>query len=149
MATRAAVKPAQRFPSEILSKLQDGKGLRIRAGNGSHRFIGIWVVVVKERVFVRSWRVKPDGWYRVFCEEARGAIQIADHTIPVVAKRTRDKHILDAIDQAYLEKYNTPGAIKYARDLGSPQSRAATLELRPFHAPASAKARSKKANNPR
>ena len=43
-----------------------------------------------------------------------------------------DKRFLDAIDRAYLDKYNTPGAIKYARDLGSPQSRAATLELQPF-----------------
>jgi hypothetical protein len=32
----------------------------------------------------------------------------------------------------YLDKYHTPGAIKHARDLGSPQSRAATLELQPF-----------------
>ena len=38
----------------------------------------------------------------------------------------------DAVDRAYLDKYNAPGAIKYARDLGSAQSRATTLELRPF-----------------
>ena len=45
---------AQGFPAVLLSRLQHDKGLRIRAGSGDHRFIGIWVVVVKDRVFVRS-----------------------------------------------------------------------------------------------
>jgi len=130
MAAGAKSKTPQRFPAEIVAKLRDGKGLRIRAGAGDHRFIGIWVVVVKDRVFVRSWSVKPDGWYRTFLEQPHGAIRVGDRDIPVMAVRTRDKRILDAIDHAYLEKYNTPGAVKYAQDLGSPQSRAATLELR-------------------
>jgi hypothetical protein len=38
----------------------------------------------------------------------------------------------DAVDRAYPDKYNTRGAIKYARDLGSAKSRATTLELRPL-----------------
>ena len=42
---------------------------RIRAGNRMHRFIGIWVVVVDDRVFVRSWSLKPQGWYRTFLAE--------------------------------------------------------------------------------
>ena len=38
----------------------------------------------------------------------------------------------DAVDRTYLERHNTCGAIKYARDLGSAKSRSMTLELRPF-----------------
>ena len=132
MASGAKSKTPQHFPAEIVAKLRGSKGLRIRAGTGDHRFIGIWVVVVKDRVFVRSWSVKPDGWYHTFLAEPHGAIRVGDRDIAVVTLRTRDKRIQDAIDRAYLEKYNTPGAIKYARDLGSPQSRAATLELRPL-----------------
>ena len=132
MATGAKSAALQRFPNDLLAQLHKGKILRIRAGTGDHRFIGIWVVVVKNRVFVRSWSLKPDGWYRTFLAEPHGAIRVGDRDIPVVAVRTRDKRILDAIDRAYLDKYNTPGAIKYARALGSPQSRAATLELRPL-----------------
>ena len=132
MATSPKLKATQSFSADIVAKLREGKGLRIRAGTGDHRFIGIWVVVVKDRVFARSWSVKPDGWYRTFLAEPHGAIRIGDRDIPVEAVRTRDKRILDAIDHAYLEKYNPPGAIIYARDLGSPQSRAATIELRPF-----------------
>ena len=130
-AASAGVKAKQRFSDDILARFRDSKGLRIRAGTGTHRFIGIWVVVVNDRVFVRSWSVKPGGWYRTFLEEPRGTVQIADREIAVRAVKTRDKRVRDAVDRAYLNKYNTPGAIKYARDLGSAQSRATTLELRP------------------
>ena len=126
------MKAKQQFSVDILAEFRESKGLRIRAGTGRHRFIGIWVVVVNDRVFVRSWSVKPRGWYRTFLEEARGTVQIANRQILVQAVRTRDKRVRDAVDSAYLDKYNTPGAIKYARDLGSAQSRATTLELRPF-----------------
>ena len=130
--TSVGVKAKQRFSDDILAVFRESKGLRIRAGTGAHRFIGIWVIVVNGRVFVRSWSVKPRGWYRTFLEEPRGTVQIADREIPVRALRTRDKRLRDAVDRAYIDKYNTPGAIKYARDLGTAQSRATTLELRLF-----------------
>jgi hypothetical protein len=126
------VKAKQRFSEDTLADFRERKGLRIRAGTGPHRFIGIWVVVVNDRVFVRSWSVKRRGWFRTFLEQPRGAVQIAEREIAVRAVRTRDKRLRDAVDRAYLDKYNTRGAIKYARDLGSAKSRATTLELRPL-----------------
>jgi len=121
---------ARRFPADIVAALRDGKGLRIRAGT-RHRFIGIWVVVVENRIFVRSWSVKTRGWYRAFLTDPRGFVQLGDRTITVLAVRTRSARLRDAVDRAYLEKYATPGALRYARDLGSPKSRATTIELRP------------------
>jgi hypothetical protein len=126
------VKAKQRFSEDIVAEFRRSKGLRIRAGTRPHRFIAIWLVVVNDCVFVRSWSVKPRGWYRTFLEEPRGTVRIADREIAVRAVRTRDKRLRDAVDRAYLEKYNTPGAIQYARDLGSAKSRATTLELRPL-----------------
>ena len=121
----------RRFSDEVLAALSEGKGLRIRAGDGTHRFIGIWVVVVNDRVFVRSWSLKPQGWYRTFLEDPRGSVEIAHREIPVRAVHTRSERVKDAVDRAILEKYNTAGAIKYARDLVAPKSRAATIELVP------------------
>ena len=121
-----------RFPDHILAMLRDAKGLRIRAGNTQHRFIGIWFVMVRGRVFVRSWSVKPKGWYRVLLKDPRGTILLANHEIAVRAVSTGDKRLRDAVDRAYLQRYNTPGALKYAKDLGSPKSRATTTELVPF-----------------
>ena len=127
MASKAA-----RFSDDVLAEFGKRKSLRIRAGTAPHRFIGIWVVVVDERVFVRSWSIKPRGWYRAFLKEPRGEVHIAGWEIPVRAVWTRDKRLKDAVDSAYLNKFSTAWEIKYARDLGSVRSRAATLELRPI-----------------
>lgn len=126
------MKAKRRFTEKTLAAIRDGKILGIRAGTEPHRFIGIWVVVVEGRVFVRSWSLKPRSWYRTFLEEPRGAIMVADREIPVRAVRTRSEHLKDAVSRAYLEKYNTPGSIKYARDLGRAKSRATTTELVPL-----------------
>jgi len=126
------MKAKRRFPDRILAAIRDGKILGIRAGTQPHRFIGIWAVVVENRVFVRSWSLKPRSWYRTFLEEPVGAIQVAGQEIAIRAVHTRSERLKDAVDRAYLEKYNTPGSIKYARDLGRAKSRATTTELVPF-----------------
>src|SRR5258708_4276192 len=103
------MKAKRHFSGDILAVLRKSKGLRVRAGTGRHRFIGIWFVVVNGRVLVRSWSVKPKGWYKTFLKEPIGSIQIADCEIKVSAVRTRSKSLRDAVDRAYLEKYNTAG----------------------------------------
>jgi hypothetical protein len=49
----------------------------------------------------------------------------------VKARQVESERVRDAVDRAYLEKYNTKGSLKYARDLGSAKSRATTTELLP------------------
>jgi len=75
---------------------------------------------------------EPNSWYRVFLQEPRGTIQIDGREIAVRAVHTRSERLKDAIDRAYLEKYKTPGSIKFARDLGRAKSRATTTELVPI-----------------
>jgi hypothetical protein len=128
-------KAPKTFSDDTLAVLRVAKGLRIRAGTGQHRFIGIWVVVVKGRLFVRSWSVKPNGWYRTFLKEPRGTIQVADRKIAVKAVCIKSERLRDAIDRAYLEKYNTAGSLKYAKDLGRAKSRATTIEVLPLSLP--------------
>ena len=120
------------FPGAILSAIREGKMLRLRAGTGPHRFIGIWAVVVEGRVFVRSWSLRPRSWYRTFLGEPQGAILVDGREIAVRAVLTRSDRLKDAIDEAYLEKYNTRGSLKYARDLGRAKSRTTTTELVPL-----------------
>ena len=120
-----------KFSPGALAALRDGKSLAIRAGARPHRFIGIWVVVVADRVFVRSWSLKPRSWWRTFLEEPHGEIQIAGRTIAVRAVRTRSEKVKDAVSRAYLEKYGAGGSLRYARDLGSTKSCATTTELVP------------------
>jgi hypothetical protein len=115
----------------VLGEIRDGSMLRIRAGRRPHRFIGIWAVAVEGRVFVRSWSLKPRSWYRTFLEDPEGAIEVEGRRIRVRAVRTRSERLKDAVDRAYLAKYRSPGAIRYARDLGRVKSRATTTELVP------------------
>ncbi len=130
-ARDACMKATRRFVPDIVAAIRDGKVLRIRAGSQPHRFIGIWAVVVKGRVFVRSWSLKPRSWYRTFLKEPRGVAEVAGRKIPVRAVRTRSERLKDAVDRAYLKKYNAPWALKFARDLGRAKSRATTTELVP------------------
>jgi hypothetical protein len=122
----------RRFPPDVLKVIDKSKILGLRAGTKPHRFIGIWCVVVDGRVFVRSWELSDRSWYRTFLEEPVGTIQIADkREIPVRAIRTRSERLKDAVSEAYLEKYSTPGALKYSRGFAKPKHRATTTELAP------------------
>ena len=125
-------KTSRKFAPAVVAKIRDGKILGIRAGSEPHRFIGIWAVVVEGRVFVRSWSRKPRSWWRTFLKEPRGMINVDGREIPVRAVQTRSERLKNAIDRAYLEKYDTPGSIKYARDLGRARSKATTTELVPL-----------------
>ena len=122
---------ARRFPKAVVGAIQQGQILGIRAGVQPHRVIGIWAVVVEGRVFVRSWSLEPRSWWRTFLEDPRGIIEVGGRTIPVRAVQTRSLRLKDAVGRAYLEKYHTPGALKFARDLGRKKSRETTTELVP------------------
>jgi hypothetical protein len=127
------MKARRTFPREVVAAIRDGKILGIRAGSAPHRIIGIWAVVVEGRVFVRSWSLKPRSWWRTFQEEPRGVVTVADGVeMPVRAVATRSERLKDAVSRAYLEKYCTPGSLKFARDLGRARSRGTTTELVPL-----------------
>jgi hypothetical protein len=119
-----------RFPARVLRQLDESKYLMIRAGQ-EHRFIWVWVVVVKGRVYIRSWNDKRAGWYRAFLEEPRGAIQIGEREIAVRAKRATTERIMAAVEAAYAEKYTTPASLRYVRGFKTPRRRATTTELVP------------------
>jgi len=126
------MKAKQRFPKEIVAAVRDGKILGIRAGTKPHRVIGIWVVVVEGRVFVRSYSLKPRSWYRTFLEEPRGVIEVNGREIAVRAVFTRSKRLKTAVDRAYREKYNTPGSLQYVRGFKQKKRRDTTTELVPL-----------------
>jgi len=119
------------FPKDIVAAIRDGKILDIRAGSKPHRVIGIWAVVVENRVFVRSWSQKPGSWYRTFLEEPRGLIMVNDREIPVRAVFTRSERLKTAVDRAYRQKFNTPGSLHFVRGFAHKKRRDTTTELVP------------------
>ena len=121
-----------RFPNDILATMKKEKIMGIRAGtDSSHRVIGVWMVVVERRVFIRSWSMKPRSWWRTFLEDPYGSLFIGDREIPIRAIQTRSERLKDLVSQAYKEKYNTPGSIQYVKEMSRKKSRDTTTELVP------------------
>ncbi len=122
---------AARFPPDVVSALRTGKILGLRAGAGAHRFIGLWVVVVEGRVFVRSWSRRADGWHAALRHSPCGTLHVGDRVVPFRAVFTRSDRVKDAVSRAYREKYGTPAGLRYVRDLNRAACRATTTELTP------------------
>jgi len=122
----------RRFSKSVVAAIDQSKILGIRAGSKPHRVIGIWVVVVEGRVFVRSWSLKPRSWYRTFREEPRGIIVIDERELRVRPIFTRSERLKKAVDHAYAEKYNTPGSLHYVKGFRQKQRRDSTTELVPL-----------------
>jgi hypothetical protein len=128
---RTTARPRQ-FARSIVEEIDQTQYLGIKAGaRSNHRFIGIWAVVIDGRVFVRSWTLKPGGWYRTFLEDPLGALQLGRREVRVRAVPARGERIRDAVERAYAAKYNTPGSVKYVRGFRTRRRRDATMELRP------------------
>ncbi len=126
----AARRVAGALPRPVVAAIDQSKILGIKAGARSgHRFIGVWVVVVDGRVFVRSWTIKPDGWYRAFLEDPLGAIQVGERQVRVRAVPAKGTRIRDAVERAYALKYSTPASRKYVRGFRTARRRDTTMEF--------------------
>jgi hypothetical protein len=118
------------FPGKVVEALRNAKILGVRSGT-EHRYIGVWVVVVDDRVFVRSWNDKPTGWFRAFKDEPTGMIQFGDREVRVRGKTVRSARIRDAVTSAFAEKYPTKGSRVWVEGFAEPERVVNTLEFVP------------------
>src|SRR5262245_31011932 len=119
------------FSKPIIKAIDEGKILGIRAGTEPHRIIGIWAVVVKGQVFVRSWSLKPRSWYRTFLNDPVGVIRVLEREIAVRAVFTRSERMKAAVDEAYRQKYTSPGELRFVADMCQGECRDSTTQLVP------------------
>ena len=123
---------ARRLSPMVVRAADESKILGICAGRrADHRFTGVWPVVVEGRVFVRSWTLKPGGWYQTFLDDPLATIQVGDREVRVRAVRVRSERLRDAVEEAYAKKYDTPGSKKYVRGFRTARRREATIEFVP------------------
>lgn len=118
------------FAEGIVAAARNAKILGLRAGI-EHRYTGVWVVVVENRIFVRSWNDKPTGWFRAFKKEPNGTIQIDKREIAVRGKPVRSARLRDAVTEAFGEKYHTKGSQKWVQGFAEPERVLTTLEFVP------------------
>jgi hypothetical protein len=118
------------FSGKVVEALRNAKILGVRSGT-EHRYIGVWVVVVDDRVFVRSWNDKPTGWFRALKKEPAGMIQFGDREVRVRGKAVRSQKMRDAVTKAFAEKYNTKGSRVWVEGFAEPERVVNTLEFVP------------------
>ena len=120
----------RRFSPADRERLERAKILGVRSG-ATHRYTGVWVVMVEGRVFVRSWNDSATGWYRAFRAEPVGSISVAGVEIAVRARQVRSEAIRRAVTRAYAGKYDTKASEKWVRGFAQANREATTLELEP------------------
>lgn len=120
----------EKFDDAIVEAARNAKILGVRSGS-EHRYTGVWLVVVDDRICARSWNDKPTGWFRAFKKEPSGTIQIGKLEIPVRGKHVRSARIRDAVTAAIAEKYNTKGSQKWVEGFKEPERVLTTMEFLP------------------
>ncbi len=123
-----------RLPESVIEKIHKERILGLRAGTESdHRVIGIWAVVVEGRVFVRSYQLKPGGWWQTLVKDPYGVIFVSGRKrgIKVRAVPVKGERLKQQVNAAYKEKYNTPGSVGYVAEMSRGRSRDSTTELVP------------------
>lgn len=126
--------PPQRFAETELEAFRRLKILGVRSGS-EHRYTGVWVVVVEDRVFIRSWNDKPTGWFRAFREEPRGSVSLEGTDRAIQACPVRSGKLRQAVTAAYAAKYPTKGSQKWVLGFAEKAREATTLELVPSRLP--------------
>ncbi len=114
---------------KILKEIAERELIGIKAGNGNHRFLPIWMVVVEDQIYARSWGQKK-GWYRAFQEEGVGEVSARSGQYRVKAEFIdEDDKVNEWVDKAYEQKYNKASYQKYVDDLQTSSSRSTTVRL--------------------
>ena len=113
---------------KILKEIAERELIGIKAGNGNHRFLPIWMVVVEDQIYARSWGQKK-GRYRAFQEEGVGEVSARSGQYRVKAEFIdEDDKVNEWVDKAYEQKYKASYQ-KYVDDLQTSSSRSTTVRL--------------------
>lgn len=118
------------FNNEFYEYLNNNTLMGIKCGTDRARFTDIWMVNVGNRVFARSWNKSTKSWFTEFINTKKGQIKFGNETVNVIGIKL-DKYdpIQFKIDQAYLNKYDQPYNIEYAKGISQPEYSDYTMEF--------------------
>lgn len=110
---------------EILATTDE---IGIRTSKQPEQSVIIWVVVVDDAVFVRSFRGKRGKWYDAAVADRKAVLQVGDALLPVTVIPVADAAAIEAVSRAFLAKY---AASPYAKEMVRPETLSTTLRLDP------------------
>ena len=105
--------------SFAINYIKSNNLIGIKAGTSRTTYLEIWMVVVENRIFARSWGLAEKSWFNTFLSDPIvGKIKCGDVEISITAKIPTDLVPLsDKISQAYIDKYTAPENLKYAQGI--------------------------------
>lgn len=123
----------KKFTKEFLKCIKETQITSVRAGEGREKFTGIWMVVVNDRIFGRSYYGADRSWYTALLNGENGDIKCVKETVPVKGVKPKNiKAITTAINKAYEKKYLVKGYNKkWVDGLCEPERVARTMEFLP------------------
>lgn len=123
----------KKFPNAFLKCINETQITGVRAGKGREKFTGIWMVVVKDRIFGRSYYLSERSWYTALLKGDNGDIKCGKEILPVKGLKPRDINtITKAINKAYKKKYLVKAYNKkWVDGLCEPERVARTMEFVP------------------
>lgn len=90
----------------------------IKAGFDRPNFLDIWMVVVDNRIFARSWGFAEKSWFIRFLQNPLGHIKCGNDVYLIKAFVPSDNDLItEKINMAYLTKYNSGYNIAYAEGI--------------------------------
>lgn len=123
----------KKFSKTFLKCINETQITSVRVGKGRDKFTGIWMVVVKDRIFGRSYYGAERSWYTAFLNGDSGDIKCGKEILPVRGLKTVDfNDITKAINKAYEKKYLVKAYNKkWVDGLCEPGRVARTMEFLP------------------
>ena len=114
----------------VLNYIKTNNLIGIKAGLQRQTFLDIWMVIVNNRIFARSWGLSDKSWYNSFLQDSTGQLKCGDTIFNIKAIVPANKNNLTSeINNAYLKKYNTGHNIPYAKGIIEPKHVEKTLEF--------------------
>ncbi|AZA50256.1 DUF2255 family protein [Chryseobacterium carnipullorum] len=92
--------------------------IEIKAGQHRTTFLEIWMVIVNDRIFARSWGLAEKSWYHTFLQDPIGQIKCGKEIFNIKAVVPDDiTDLTPEINTAYLTKYNTGSNLRYSQGI--------------------------------
>ena len=116
--------------SEALAYIENHSLIGIKAGKERDRFLEIWMVVVENRIFARSWGFAEKSWYNTFLKDHFGQIKCGERIFDITGKIPEDiEDLTEKINDAYLRKYDSGQNSFYAKGITEQNHVEKTMEF--------------------
>jgi hypothetical protein len=96
------------FAPDVLDLLKTVEEVQLepRSPHAKHRGpVTIWIVVVDDNVYVRSYRGAQGRWYQALLANPEGVLRVGPREIPFRAVRVDDPRTIAQVSEAYRRKY--------------------------------------------